>query len=858
MNQPLGVEKNEERLPSIFTRTLLSVAIAAACGFNAAPAAAQGAQQQEATGLEEIVVTARFKEEKLQETPIAITAVTGEELQSRGFQNAYEIAYSVPNASLRPAQAAFGASMSAYIRGIGQYDFLPEFEPGVAIYFDDVLHPVTFASAVDLMDLERVEVLRGPQGTLFGRSAIGGAIRYISKPPQGDDTGNISVTYGDFNRIDIRASYDFKLSDTVFARVGGVAKKRDGYQTVYDFACKNPLLAGYGDGLAADGADADTAPDVVAPGSAADNAFAIPRGTQNRGSNCKVGTQGGQDVTGARAALRFAPSDKFDLTFTGEYINDQSEARADTLVHIGRNPMTGQLPVPFNFWSNAQAARTGIPFDNRFVPDSPYVSYATYRDPVTGFATNPKTSFEQEALSAKANIHFTDTALLELIGSYSTFDGAFATDTDQSPYSVQLVDGIQDVHAKTFEARFSSTIGDLLDFTVGAFWYKGEFTNSQQVSIPAFVPTALLVNGQNTTSSENLSGFAHTVWHFGDKLSVNAGVRYSTDTKDEDFDNSIVRTTLDTDENHFDWKAGIDYKFTDGMMGYVSAATGYRPQAFNPRPFQPTQFVQVDGEEATSYEVGFKSDFADNRVRVNLAAFYVDYNQRILPVGGTECTLLPGGPPYVYNTIPPATGTPIPDSLGNQCVAVTSRTFYQNIPATIQGAELEVAFAPIEGMMISAQYGYTDFSGDEWDDPAMLGNPNVTQIVTDNPIYVPTDNWSTSFSYRFNIGDSGAITPRFDYYGQTTICTQLRTNVSVLNIDTSEEDQCSQGYELLNARVEWSSPEDTWRVALGATNLTDEEYFLNKFDLTAFGQPTLEGQPGAPREWYIQFQRNFN
>ena len=175
------------------------------------------------------------------------------------MQNAFEIAYTVPNASLRPAQAAFGASMSAYIRGIGQYDFLPEFEPGVAIYFDDVLHPVTFASSVDLMDLERVEVLRGPQGTLFGRGSIGGAIRYISKAPQGDDTGNISVTYGDFNRIDIRASYDFKLSDTVFARVSGVSKKRDGYQTVYDFACRNPLLAGYGDGLAADGADVDTA-----------------------------------------------------------------------------------------------------------------------------------------------------------------------------------------------------------------------------------------------------------------------------------------------------------------------------------------------------------------------------------------------------------------------------------------------------------------------------------------------------------------------------------------------------------------------------------------------------------------------
>jgi outer membrane receptor protein involved in Fe transport len=116
---------------------------------------------------------------------------------------------------------------------------------------------------------------------------------------------------------------------------------------------------------------------------------------------------------------------------------------------------------------------------------------------------------------------------------------------------------------------------------VGGFWYKGEFTNSQQVSIPAFVPTALLVNGQNTTSSENLSGFAHTVWHFGDKLSVNAGVRYSTDKKDEDFDNSIVITQLDTDESHFDWKAGIDYKFTAGMMGYLGIdrlpAAGIQP-----------------------------------------------------------------------------------------------------------------------------------------------------------------------------------------------------------------------------------------------------------------------------------------
>jgi iron complex outermembrane recepter protein len=854
----------------VFRRTVLSLAIASAIAASGNTVVAQNAQPaEEAVGLEEVVVTARFREEKLQETPIAITAITADEITSRSMQNAYEVAYTVPNASLRPVQAAFGASMSAYIRGIGQYDFLPEFEPGVAIYFDDVLHPVTFASSVDLMDLERIEVLRGPQGTLFGRGSIGGAIRYISKEPQGEDAGSISVAYGAFNRIDVRASYDFKLSDTVFARVSGVSKKRDGYQTVFDFACRNPLLAGYGDGLAADGPDDGTAPDVVAPGSAADNSFAIPRRTSNRESGCKVGTQGGQSVTGARAAIRFAPSDKFDLTFTGEYINDNSEARADTLVHIGRipedspSPFAGAIPVPFNFWSDAQVARTGIPFDERFVPDNPYTSYATYQDPVTGFTVSPKTSFEQKSINAKARVEFSENLQLEVIGSYAKFDGKFATDTDQTPYSVQLVDGIQIVDSRTLEARLSGGISDKFDWTAGVFLYDGEFTNSQQVSIPAFVPTALLVNGLNTTSSKNTSGFLHGVFHANDKLSFSAGARYSKDDKDEVFDNSIVATALDTSDSHFDWKLGVDYEIAQGFMIYGSAATSYRPQAFNPRPFQVTQFVGVDGEEATSYEVGFKSDFANNRVRLNMAVFYVDYNQRILPIGGTECLANSDGE-YIA-IVPEGTPGAVQDSLGQWCVdtngpaagggPTTSRTFYNNIPATIQGAELELQLAPIDDLIISAQYGYTDFQGDEFDDPSLLGNPAVTEITSDNPIYVPSDNWSVSVSYKLNLG-GGSLTPRVDFYGQSDICTGIRTNVSVLNIDTTVAQACSEAYQLLNARIEWASEDDDWRIALGATNLTEEEYYLNKFDLSAFGQPTVEGQPGAPREWYLQFTRN--
>ena len=199
-------------------------------------------------------------------------------------------------------------------------------------------------STIDLMDLERIEVLRGPQGTLFGRGAIGGAIRYISKKPEGDDVGERSGdVYGEFNRIDVRASYDFAITDNVFARVTGVSKSRDGYQDVIDFACAHP-----------------------------DQAGTIPRQVFNRQAGCKVGTQGGEDVTGAPRRVARRGERRLEFTLAGDYQNDSSEVRADTLVAIGRipaspSPFAGQLPIPFNFWSAGLATQFGVPYDERFI-----------------------------------------------------------------------------------------------------------------------------------------------------------------------------------------------------------------------------------------------------------------------------------------------------------------------------------------------------------------------------------------------------------------------------------------------------------------------------------------------------------
>jgi len=864
-----------KRLIGLFSSTALTSA-AAVLLLGTAPAIAQQTPAKisatSSGALEEIVVTARFREEKLQETPIAITAITAEEIAVRGFTTGYEIAYTVPNATFRQTQAAFGNTMSAFIRGIGQYDFLPEFEPGVGIYFDDVLHPVTMGSSIDLMDLERVEVLRGPQGTLFGRGAIGGAVRYVSKKPQGDNTGSVQVTYGDYDRIDVRASYDFGLSENVFARITGVSKSRDGYQDVLDFACANPLAAGVGDGLAADGPDLDTAPEVVAVGSAADNAASIPTRIPNRLKGCKMGTQGGEDVVGGRAALRVVASEDFELLFTADYQNDSSEARADSLVRV-----TGP-GGPFASWSTNYLQRIyGVPFDQRFVSTDPYTTYATYDDARSGLTFKPQTALEQDGVSAKADWNIGDNVRAELIGSYREFESNFATDADQGPFNEQTVDGHSDFDSTTAELRFSGRLADAVDWTVGGFYYEGEFQTAQTVSIPAFIfggvyngviaggappdvaatvaagvidgPARFLVNALNVTKSENTSAFAHFVWDLTDRFAITAGGRFSQDKKDEDFDNTIVTTQLSTDESRTDWKAGIDFKVTDDILLYASAASGYRPQAFNPRPFQYTQFVQVDGEEATSYDLGIKGDFFDRRLRLNVAGFYIDYSQRIVPVGGTECLIVPGtqgAQPPQYATVPPGTPGAITDSLGNTCLAVTSRTFYQNIPGEVTGAELELTFRPTDALTISGMYGYTGWKSDDIDDPTSVLGPNALPTVVDLPIYVPEQNWSVAMAYEFGTGGGSTLTPRVDVYGQTEICSSTVTRNS-----------CADGYELVNARLDWASPDRAWQVALGLNNATDEEYYLNIFDLSFFGQPTTEGQPGRPQEWYVQFTRNF-
>lgn len=801
--------RHPQRASSLASAIAIAASTFATVGAVGLPLVAQA----QSAGLEEIVITARYREESLQVSPLAVTAISADELDVRSFTSSADIGYNIPNASFRPAQAAFGNTMSAFIRGIGQNDFDFAFEPGVGVYIDDVYHPTTMGSMMDLMDLERVEVLRGPQGTLFGRGSLGGAIRLVSKKPAGDNTGDIQISVGEYSRKDVRASYDFAITDNLFARVSGMSKSRDGHQARIDFACAHPELAG-----------------------------SLPNQLGNARSGCQLGTNGGESIHGYRGALLWQATPDLELQFTIDQQDDQSEVRANTLVDV--------IPAYSN-WNDFIEETYGVRYDERFIPDSPYISYATFQDPLTGTSVPAKTSLNNGGWSLSGDYAFNDLHSVTAIYSKRNFDSLFGNDHDVSPLTIQQADGIQEMDTQTFELRFSGLLLDnTLEYTAGTFFYRGEVTSAQRVIFPGTLFDAVpypelsdgvLVDGLIENEAEHDSVFAHLVYDLTDRWALSGGLRWSEDSKYSDFDNSVVAAVVDTKDDRFDWKVGVDYAVNDQVMIYASAASGYRPEAYNPRPFQATQFVSVDGEEAESYELGIKGDFLNNSLRVNAALFYTDYKQRITGAGGIECLSNPAGE-YI-NLVDPNHPNAVQDTLGNFCApltpganATTSMTNYINTPGEIDGFELEATWRPTDALTIAAMFGYTGWDSDDLND----------NEVTDRPAHVPETNWSLSAQYDFYMPNGSQLSPRVDIYGQDDICTA----VSSIN-------SCSEGYELVNARIQWNSPNRQWTAALGMTNLTDEDYYLNRFDGTAFGQPYTQAQPGRPQEWYLQVSREF-
>jgi iron complex outermembrane receptor protein len=814
-----------------------------------------------AGGLEDIVVTATRSTTNLQDTPVAITALTAQALSERSFTSVQDIAAVVPNAAFSQANASFGRTLQAYIRGIGQNDFSLAFEPGVAFYVDDQYYALSTGSIFDLLDLERVEVLRGPQGTVFGRNAIGGAVNLIPKAPSNTQSGYVEATYGRYNRQDIRAGFNMPLTDHLFFRVSGVSKSRRGYQQLLDFRCDmirrgTPQLAGNFPSL--DGS----------------NGFL----TGKPRDNCLLGRYGGEDVQAVRGALRW-DGPGVDVTVSADYTNDDSPLVANKQIRIvqtaGSIALDNQVYQPL----------FGISYDQRFITDSPFKTYATYADPIPGGSkfpagcTNVKPvpagqvacnwyngdpihggiNLERKAVirnygfGGKAVFDVTDKLTATLLGGYRNVYTTALNDSDGSPLSLQTVKTQISFHSVTAEPRLNYT-SDLFDLTVGGFYYKSRGLTTNNVS------AAFLNYQQNQyviVRAESKAAYAQAVVHPFDGFSVTLGGRYSDDNKNVNYNETgtnRISQIADLGVSRWDYRFGADYQATHDITIYGSVASGYRPPAYNPRPFQATQVQSVGEEAAVSYELGFKGDLFDRRLRVNIAGFYTDFSTRITSRAGSECLnsgvegqcnvpgvqvdpAVTGGATLCRAATAAELAAPnLARGIGVTCV---SKTNYFNTPGKIKGLEAEIEARPVDGLLINLSGGYTNF-----DAPELKADPAT---VNTTPVYVPEWTGSAGIAYEVQTpGLSGSITPRLDALYQSKISFNARSNFAQI-----------PGRTTFNGRLTYQNDGNDWMVALGATNLFNKRYYYNIFDLVPFGQVGTEGQPGRPREWYLTVKKSF-
>jgi iron complex outermembrane receptor protein len=851
-----------------------------ACAVAAALAGVSSAQTSSA-GLEEIVVTARYREENIQTTPISISAFSGEELELRSIENVEDIGLVIPNAFFRRNASNFGPNNTVGLRGLNQVDFSYAFEPTVGVYIDDVYHSTLTGSDMDLVDLERVEVLRGPQGTLFGKNSIGGAIRLLSRAPQGDDTGMVSVTFGDYDRLDLKAIGDFSLiEEKLFVRLVGVTKKQEGYGASLDFTCEmirrgTPELAGRGDGLGfggygPDGPDFDTLPDLLPPvavpvGSPADNDFSLPAARSiTQDGTCELGKLGGTSSEAGRVMLRFVPSDRLDINFS----IDMSTSDDDPNVDAQLSPINNATDNAYD--ANVVFRRYGIHYnDARMLTGNPYTNYATFADPVNGQYYPRNSVMDSGGASVVIAYDITDRLGTKIILADRGYDTEWTNDSDRTPFGITQTHYLQDHDEQQFEVQFNGSAGtnERLGWTAGLFYFDSESRAYNTTEFEAFNYTGGLLNfvANDGYTTENKSAFVHVSYALTERLSLSGGTRYTDEEKTNTFDHGPALNRSDVPlvfgDSRTDWKLSLDFQVNDSVFLYAQEATGFTSESATPRIFTVGQLMALKGEELVSEEIGAKLQFLDDRLRLNAAIFTSEYDPRIRQTGGVnQCDA-------------PTSLNPIPYRLqGGTCPAGTFFAgstglpwfFYDNSPGTLDGFEVELTANPVDNLLVNFSLGQNEYEN-TFNDP----RPTNFTYIAPGYLFQPEYNASLGFQYEVRLGNGGALTPRLDAFYQSERHTGPANARPAAHEVTANvcPTQCIEAYTIMNARLTYQPPNGDWRLSLAGTNITDKFYWQQYSpeitvnattgaitSLAPFGRT---GVASPPREWALTVEKQF-
>jgi iron complex outermembrane recepter protein len=825
------------------------------------PAAGAAEAAEEAGGVNVIMVTAQKRAEDVQDVPIAISAFGGEALLERGVADVAQISNLAPNVTLDAGTPFSGSSsvLSAFIRGIGANDFAFNIDPGVGVYLDGVYLARSVGANQELPDVDRVEVLKGPQGTLFGRNTIGGAISIVTHTPGDEFRFRGDLTTGSFNLLQARGVVDLPIAPGLSSSVAFSIKDRNGYLQRLAY-----------------------------PGGIDFNNEPITNLAAAGYENIGLGREGGDSTWNLRGKLHWDNDGRFRATLTGDYSNTDQEQIANTLLKTfpfvfagtyncaiagvidpscGAGPPSfayiggvgglndvDDLPSPFGVNVDGDPTNDRVPYDDRFLTSDIDTSYAN---------GNNFSKLKSYGGALTLGFDLTDDIEVKSISAYRELHWVTGMDLDGSPLNFLHTSFAMNQWQLSQELQLLGTaLDDSLNYVFGGYYFKEAGDLRDYVT---FAEGLLQVDGPNDLETENYAVFGQVDWRINDLIGITLGGRYTDEKKlFEGFQSDrngltykilswlanntpdgpppcaditpisdacrviagfpvpgqplryYVAGTQEKSFSNFSPKAGIQIHPSDEVMVYGSWSRGYKTGGWTTRLSNPLPFAPgFDEELAETFELGVKSTLLDRVLQLNAAVFQTDYK-------GIQLNFQQGVSPTIQNA-------------GD---------------ARIRGFEIELVAAPTSAFTINASVGHLDAKYTSVDPGAQVA-PDADPVFGHYGVVVgetlpKTPKWKFNISprYELELGNGGSLVFLGDYTHTSRLKNDTEGNFLLMRPAT----------DILNASVQYQAPEH-WSLTVGATNLTDERYIVTGQFQGAGG--VIFGTYSRPREWYARLGFEF-
>jgi len=763
--------------------------------------------QVPAQGLEEVIVNAtRRAQTDLQTTPVSVTAVGTEEFEKLFAQDIGEIALFVPNFSAATVTGFNAASFA--MRGAAETDIIVYFDPKVGVIVDDFVVPHVQTQLLEPFDIESIEVLRGPQGTLFGKNTTAGAVVVRTRKPElGKQYVDTSLQYGSFNDVKGRLAFNTPVGDTAAFRFAGIYQNSDGYYE--NGKVDNPIDA-FGAGLGDAG---------------------MTDGSAVAGDGRSLG---GKDVFSGRAKLLWEPNDQLTVLSQLELVRDSSDA----VPVVNVTPAgAGQLATVLGF----PGVTSGDPLDQAGLHNSQIVGLGDgQRVDIFGAYVNLDYSMPNHTASAVVGYRDQESRLPnEYLGT--PYESFFSASRDDNRETFQL------------EARLASDSTGPFNY-VGGFFYQTndvEFCVLQQLGLVEFFGTAaigvldnatplLLCNRQDATA---LAGFFDATYDVNEKFQLGFGVRVTDEKKEytareglpigfifpgglssineplDGADFTVASAFVQRDEQSWNeptWRVTGSYQINDDLFSYLTVSRGFKSGGYNDQAgsggFANFPLQSYEPEFATNIELGLKADISD-RLRVNATVFHVNYED------------------FQRSTVVSLPGTAFQET----------RTF-NAAEVDANGLELELTALLLDNLTLRANLGYLDAEYKEF-----LLDRNLDGMLEDfsgrDVVRAPEITAGVDLTYNTDLADGASLrwNTNFNYEDENTY---------YYNDDIGAEfDTVLEKRTILNASVTWNSADERVYASIFGRNLTDDRY---KTASQAVGALWTFANFGPPRTFGIE------